>query len=187
MNDKEVVQLSGKVFIYYSNKGLVLRLPTKIEWKDRNNEENKPTIENLVKKLRGIISAYMAENGCKPSRDFVKGKLKEEIPSPSLLLKDVLDHFLQSKKKEVEDGIMKPGSLTDFSSFKGAMTDFETNSETTFQISDITDDFISRFLNYLKTERNLSEDSCKKRLRTLKSFLTFCEDKRGFKFTIDIK
>ncbi|MBL7113795.1 MAG: hypothetical protein ISS19_17790 [Bacteroidales bacterium] len=52
MKDKEIVQLNGKVFLYYSNKGLVFRYPTGISSKDQSIPENQNIINSLVKKLR---------------------------------------------------------------------------------------------------------------------------------------
>ena len=180
MKDKEVVQLKGKVFIYYSCKGEVLRLPIGIEWKSRTQEENKTIIDSYVSRLREIVSSYIKENGCKPSRDYVKSKLKSENPSEKSNLIDFYEEFLSGKRVDIKNGNLKQASLTDFTSLKGALVDFEKKSETTFKLTDISEDFISRFMNYLQTTRKLNVDSCKKRLNSFKAFLNFCEEKKYF-------
>jgi len=70
--DKEVVQLNGKTFIYYSNKGLVYRHPTKILWDERNQSHNKEVIDNLVKKVRDAVAQYQTEHNTNPSRDYIR-------------------------------------------------------------------------------------------------------------------
>ena len=177
MKDKEVVQLKGKVFIYYSCKGLVLRLPTGIEWKSKTQPENKTIIDTYVQRLREIVSSYMKENGCKPSRDFVKSKLKSENTSEKSNLIDFYEEFLSAKRTDIKNGNLKQASLTDFTSLKNALIDFEKKSETTFILTDISEDFVSQFVAYLQTTRKLNIDSCKKRLNSFKAFLNFCVEK----------
>ena len=185
MKNNEVVRLNDKVFIYYSCKGLVLRLPTGIEWKSRNQEENKTIIDTYVKSLREIVSSYIKENGCKPSRDYVKSKLKSETPSEKSNLIDYVEEFLSAKRADIVNGNLKQASLTDFTSLKGALIDFEKKSETTFKLTDISEDFVSRFVTYLQTTRKLNIDSCKKRLNSFKAFLNFCEEKKYFTMGFD--
>ena len=185
MKDKEVVRLNDKVFIYYSCKGLVLRLPTGIEWKSRTQEENKTIIDKYVTSLREIVSSYMKENGCKPSRDFVKSKLKSENPSEKSNLIDYYEEFLSAKRADIVNGNLKQASLTDFTSLKNALIDFEKKSETTFILTDISEDFVSQFVAYLQTTRKLNIDSCKKRLNSFKAFLNFCEEKKYFTMGFD--
>ena len=48
MVQKEVIQLKGKTYIYYSNKGEVLRIVTSILWKDRGLPQNEKLINGLV-------------------------------------------------------------------------------------------------------------------------------------------
>ena len=185
MKNNEVVQLKGKVFIYYSCKGLVLRLPTGIEWKSRTQPENKTIIDKYVNSLREIVSSYIKDNGIKPSRDYVKSKLKSETPSEKSNLIDFYEEFLSAKRVDIKNGNLKQASLTDFTSLKGALIDFEKKSETTFKLTDISDDFISRFMTYLQTTRKLNTDSCKKRLNSFKAFLNFCEEKKYFTVGFD--
>jgi len=185
MKDKEVVQLKGKVFIYYSCKGLVLRMPLGIEWKSRTQPENKTIIDTYVNRLREIVSSYIKENGCKPSRDFVKSKLKSENTSEKSNLIDYYEEFLSAKRTDIKNGNLKQASLTDFTSLRGALVDFEKKSETTFKFTDISEDFVSRFMTYLQTTRKLNPDSCKKRLNSFKAFLNFCEEKKYFKIGFD--
>lgn len=185
MKDKEVVQLKDKVFLYYSCKGLVLRMPLGIEWKSRTQEENKTIIESYVNRLREIIASYIKENGCKPSRDYVKSKLKSENPSENSKLIDFYEEFLSAKKTGIKNGNLKQASLTDFTSLKNALIDFEKKSETTFKLTDISEEFISRFMTYLQTTRKLNIDSCKKRLNSFKAFLNFCEEKKYFTIGFD--
>jgi hypothetical protein len=62
MKDKDVVQLKGKTFIYYSNTGLVYRHTTKIPWEEKTFPQNKEIIDCLVKKQRTAVSQYLKEN-----------------------------------------------------------------------------------------------------------------------------
>ena len=96
MRDKEVVQLNGKVFLYYSNKGLVFRYPTGISSKDQGTQENQNIINSLVKKLRDIIYTFKLENGNNPSRDYVRSKMKDESQPNTATLQDYLKLILNS-------------------------------------------------------------------------------------------
>jgi len=113
MKDKEVVQLNGKVFIYYSNKGLVLRLSTGIDWKTQSKPENQKTINGLVNKLRDTITSYRIEFGGNPSRDYVRSKMKDENIQEKSCLMDYYKEFLSCKNTQIKNGNLKPQTLID--------------------------------------------------------------------------
>ena len=176
MKDKEVVQLNGKVFIYYSNKGLVIRHPTKILWEERNLPENTNTIDTLVKKVRDAISEYRKINGINPPRDHVRSILRGEEPNPPNSLMDCYSDFVAFKMDQVEKGELRQTSMSDISSLKSALLGFEDHSKTKFQISDINEDFIGKFKDYLLSVKKVSENTAQKRINSLKVFVKYCEE-----------
>lgn len=185
MKDKEVVQLNGNVFIYYSNRGLVLRLPTGIDWKSQSRPENQKIINGLVNKLRDTVTSYRIEFGTNPSRDYVKSKMKGESIQEKSCLMDYYKEFLSFKNMEVTNGNLKPQTLIDYNALKGAITDFEKKSKTTFQLKDVSEEFINKFKGYFLLTRKMNNNSVKKRLKTFKIFLNYCESKKYFKIDFD--
>ena len=185
MKDKEVVQLNGKAFLYYSHKGMVLRLPTGIDWKNQNQPESQKVINSLVKKLRDIVSSYRIEFGSNPSRDFVRSKMKDESLQEKSCLMDYYKEFLSIKNTQVKNGNLKPQTLIDYTALKGAIIDFEKKSKTTFQLKDVSEDFINKFKGYFLSTRKMNNNSVKKRLKTFKIFLNYCESKKYFKIDFD--
>jgi len=177
MKDKEVVQLNGKVFIYYSNKGLVYRHPTKILWNEKELPLNKELIDSLVQKVRDAIEDYRKINGTNPPRDYIRSILRgEETKQPKSLM-DRYSDFVTFKKEQVEKGELRPTSMTDIVSLKSALLGFEEQSKTKFQLSDVNDDFIGRFREYLVTMRGLSSNTAQKRINSLNVFIDYCEGK----------
>lgn len=173
MKDKEVVQLYGKTFIYYSNIGLVYRHPTKILWKERNLPENKGTIDALVKKVRDAISEYRKNNGINPPRDHVRSILRGQEPTQPKSLMDYYNEFLAFKKEQVDKGELRPTSMSDITSLKSALQGFEEQTKTKFHLSDINEDFIGKFKEYLLTIKKVSENTAQKRINSLKVFLKY--------------
>jgi hypothetical protein len=176
--DKEVIQLNGKTFIYYSNKGLVYRHPTKIQWKERSLPHNKELMDILVKKVRDAISEYRKNNGINPPRDFIRSTLRGEETTEQKNLLDSYIEFLSHKKDQVNNGKLQPNSMVDFNSLKSALLAFEKHSKTEFHLSDINEDFIGRFKEYLISVRELSSNTTQKRINSLKVFMKYCEDFR---------
>jgi site-specific recombinase XerD len=68
--------------------------------------------------------------------------------------------------------------MGDLNSLKSALIEFEKESEVEFQLSDITEDFISRVKEYLLTNRELSSNTTQKRLNSFRVFVNYCEDKK---------
>ena len=179
MKDKEVVQLNGKVFIYYSNKGLVYRHPTKILWNEKELPQNKELIYNLVKKVRDAISDYRKNNGVNPSRDDIRSILRGQEPIQTKSLMDCYSEFVTFKKDQVDKGEIRPTSMSDISSLKSALLGFEEISKTKFQLSDINEDFIGRFKEYLVNVKKVSENTAQKRINSLKIFVKYCQELKG--------
>lgn len=184
MKDKEVVQLNGKVFLYYSNKGLVFRYPTGISSKDQGTQENQNIINSLVKKLRDIIYTFKLENGINPSRDYVKSKMKDESLPTTATLQDYLKEFLGYKNTEVKHGNLKPQSITDYTNLRGSVQDFEKTTKKKLQLTDVTEDMVNRFKLHLM-KKGLNNNSVKKKLKSFKIFLNYCESKKYLKLNFD--
>jgi hypothetical protein len=178
MKDKEVVQLNSKVFIYYSNKGLVYRHPTKILWDEKELPQNKEVIDAMVKKVRDAVSEYRKNNGTNPLRDHVRSILRGEESKQPKSLMDCYSDFITFKKEQVNKGDLRPNSMSDIVSLKSALAGFEEHSKTKFQLSDINEDFIGRFRKYLLVVKKVSENTTQKRLNSLKVFMKYCEDQK---------
>jgi integrase len=180
MKDKEIVQVQNRVFVYYSNKGLVYRHPTGVNWKDRNLPQNEQLLSSLVKKLRDIIHSYRMEHGANPPRDYVKSWMKDETQQKEGLM-DYYREFWNYKSNEVKNGNLQPHSLIDYRTLRSALTEFEKETRKKFQLTDITEDFVNRFKGFLLNKRKLNNNSTKKRLKSLKVFINYCEDKKYFR------
>jgi hypothetical protein len=181
MIQREVVQLKGKTCIYYSSKGKVLRLATGIDWKDRTLPQNEKLINNLVKKLQDIIWKYrMDHDGGNPSRDFVRSMMKGESFKKECLM-DYYREFLDYKTQEVTNGNLQPNTLIDYKTLRTVLLDYEKLNKTKLQPSEVTEAFLNRFKGYLLTTRNLNNNSAHKRMKSLKAFLNYCEEKKYFR------
>jgi len=185
MKDKEIVQLHGKIFLYYSNKGLVFRYPTGISSKDQGSPENQNIINSLVKKIRDIIYTFKLENGTNPSRDYVRSKMKDESLPTTATLQDYVKEFIGFKNTEVKHGNLKPQSMTDYINLRGSIQEFEKTTKKKLQMTDVTEDMVNRFKTYLTTKRLLNNNSLKKRLKSFKIFLNYCESKKYLKLNFD--
>jgi len=181
MVHKEVIHLVGKTFIYYSNKGKVLRITTGILWKDRGISQNEKLINGLVKKLQDIISNYQLDHdGVKPSRAYVSSMMKGESP-PKECLMDYYREFLDYKTQEVANGNLQPNSLIDYRTVRTILLDYEKVNKTKLQLLDLSEDFMNRFQEYLLENRNLNNNTAFKRMKLLKAFLNYCEGKHYFR------
>jgi len=178
MVQKEVIHLAGKTFIYYSNKGKVLRIITGIQWKDRELPKNEKLITGLVKKLQDIISNYQFDHdGAKPSRDYVSSMMKGGSP-PKECLVDYYREFLDYKTQEVANGNLQPNSLIDYRTLRTILLDYEKVNKAKLQLPDLSADFMNHFQEYLLKNRNLNNNTAFKRMKLLKAFLNYCEEKR---------
>jgi len=184
MKDKEVVTLNGKIFIYYSNKGMVFRYPTGIDTKQQNIPENQKIIQSLVKKQRDIIYQYRLENGTNPSREWVKGKMKNESVPDNATLMDYFKEFMGFKQSEVKHGNMKLQSLVDYKNLKSSLTGFEKSLKRAIQPLEVTEEMVNKFKLYL-TKKGLNNNSVKKRLKSFKIFLNYCESKKYLKLNFE--
>ena len=185
MKEKEVVQLNGKVFLYYSNKGLVFRYPTGISTKDQGSQENQNIINSLVKKLRDIVYQYKMENGGNPSRDFVRSRMRDErLPNNNSTLQDYLKEFISYKNTEVTNGNLKPQSLTDYTNLRSSLIEFDKTNKKKLQLSDVSEDMVNRFKLHLM-KKGLNNNSIKKKLKSFKIFLNYCESKKYLKLNFD--
>ena len=185
MKDKEVITLKGKIFIYYSNKGLVFRYPTGIDPRQQNTPENQKIIQTLVKKQRDIIYQYRLENGTNPPREYLKAKMKDESQSNNSSLMDFYKEFLTFKIKEVKNGNLKPQSLTDYINLRASLFGFEKVTRNQLQLSDVTEDMVNRFKTYLSNKRAMNNNSVKKRLKSFKIFLNYCIERKYMKLNFD--
>jgi len=186
MSHKEVVELKGKACIYYSNKGLVLRYSTGILWHDRIIPQNEKVIISLVDKLHTILSDYRVDHdGKNPSRDFVRAMMKGEVV-PKDCLMDYYREFLEFKSSEIIKGNLQPTSLIDYKTLRTILLDYEKLNKTKLQPSHLAEDFFIRFKEYLLTTRNLNNNTAHKRMKILKSFLNYCEEKKYFKLGFNI-
>jgi len=181
MSHKEVVELKGKACIYYSNKGLVLRYSTGISWGDRMMPQNDKVINSLVEKLHTILSNYRIDHdGKNPSRDFVRAMMKGEVV-PKDCLMDYYREFLEFKSSEIVKGNLQPTSLIDYKTLRTILLDYEKLNKTKFQPSHLTENFLIRFKEYLLHTRNMNNNTAHKRIKILKSFLNYCEERKYFK------
>ena len=178
-NEKEVVQLNGKTFIYYSNKGLVYRHPTKILWDERNLPQNKEVIDTLVKIQQDGISLYQTEHKINPSRDYIRDLIRGNETTKKKNLINSFSEFLANKKEQVKTGGLNLSSMGDLTSLNSALLAFEDETKTKFQLSDLTEDFVSRFKEFLLSERKLSSNTTQKRINSLKVFIEYCEGKKA--------
>ncbi len=185
MKDKEVITLKGKIFIYYSNKGLVFRYPTGIDPREQNSPQNQKIIQSLVKKQRDIIYQYRLENGTNPPREYFKAKMKDESHANDSSLLDYYKEFFTFKTKEVKNGNLKPQSLTDYINLRGSLTGFEKATKKQFQLTDVTEEMVNRFKTYLINKRGMNNNSVKKRLKSFKIFLNYCIEKKYLKLNFD--
>ena len=181
MVQREVVQLKGKVCIYYSHKGAVLRLATGILWQDRLLPQNAKLINELVKKLQDIITRYQSDHdGVNPSRDYVRSMIKgESVPKEYLM--DFYREFLDYKTQQVADGRLQSNSLIDYRTLRTILLGYEKEHKTNLQPSDLKEGFMDRFKAYLLTNRGLNNNTAFKRMKLLKAFLNYCEEKRYFR------
>ncbi len=184
MKDKEVITLNGKVFIYYSNKGLVFRYPTGIDTKQQNTPENQHIIQSLVKKQRDIIYQYRMENGTNPSREYVKSKMKGEILSCNATLQDYIKEFMGFKQTEVKHGNIKQQSILDYKNLQSSISNFEKTTKKQIQLTGVTEDMVNRFKLYL-IKKGLNNNTIKKRLKSFKIFLNYCESKKYMRLNFD--
>lgn len=181
MDQREVVQLKGKACIYYSHKGAVLRLATGILWEDRSLPQNAKLIQSLVKKQQEIINKYQLDHeGANPSRDYVRSMMKgESVPKESLM--DYYREFLDFKTQEVTNGNLRPNSLIDYRTLRTILLGYEKEHKAKLHPSDLKKDFMDRFKEYLLTNRGLNNNTAFKRIKLLKAFLNYCEEKRYFR------
>ena len=180
MADKEIVQIQNRVFVYYSHKGLVYRHPTGIEWEDRNQLQNEQLVGSLVKKQRDIIHSYKMEHGINPPRDYVRSWMRDESPHKDGMM-DYYREFWNYKSDEVKNGTLQPYSLIDYRTLRSALVEFGKFSNRKIQLTDLTEEFVDRFKEYLLENHKINNNTLKKRLKALKVFINYCEDKKYFK------
>jgi integrase len=184
MRDKEVIALKGKVFIYYSNKGLVFRYPTGIDPKLQNQPENQKIIQSLVKKQRDIVYHYRLENGNNPPRDYIKMKMRNEMLPNNSTLQDYIKEFMTFKQNEVKHGNIKQQSLIEYKNLQSSLTAFEKASKKYFQLIEVTEDMVNKLKLHL-IKKGLNNNTIKKRLKSFKIFLNFCESRKYLKLNFD--
>ena len=184
MRDKEVITLKGKIFIYYSNKGLVFRFPTGIDPKQQQQPENQKIIQSLVKKQRDIIYQYRLENGTNPPREHVKAKMRDELIARNATLQDYLKEFMGFKQTEVKHGNIKQQSLVDYTNLQSSISGFENTNKKKLQLTNVTEDMVNRLKLYL-VKKGLNNNTIKKRLKSFKIFLNYCVSKKYLKLNFD--
>jgi integrase len=120
------------------------------------------------------------EHGTNPPRDYVKSWMRDETPQKKGLM-DYYREFWNYKSNEVKNGNLQTHSLIDYRTLRSALTEFEKEARKKFQLTDITEDFVNRFKGFLLNKRKLNNNSTKKRLKSLKVFINYCEDKKYFR------
>ena len=185
--NKEIINFQGKVYLYYSNKGLVLRIATGINWNEQNDALNKKVIDNKLKKLRNIIADYNIAFGTNPSRDYVKAHMKVDEVSNKTYLLDFFKEFLEVKYTEVKNNDIKAQSVKDYENLKTAIVGYEAHINTKLFLKDINEEFFSNFKNFLNNVRELNDNTARKRLITFRAFLNYCFEKQYIKEKIEIK
>jgi site-specific recombinase XerD len=80
---------------------------------------------------------------------------------------------------------LKPQSLTDYINLRGSLTGFEKASKKQLQLMDVTEEMVNRFKTFLINKRGMNNNSVKKRLKSFKIFLNYCESRKYMKLNFD--
>ena len=203
---------SGKydyIYIYYKHKGDVIRINThmpymkgmhrkdllyssKVEFYKLKNDQ----IIDLKKKVDEYISKELATYGGrvnqKRCQKYIEtGELHQSyiyITPKKKSFFDFYDEFYEFKKRELQN---RP-SVKDYKSLENALRDYEKYSNSKLSLNAINDtDFINRFRNFLIddhssdkmiTRGGLNNNTLQKRISSLKTFMTYIQDKGYYQF-----
>jgi integrase len=200
------------IYIYYKLKGKTIKLNTDQQYIDGmhrkdllyNNkmsgyENLNQTIMNLKNKVDQYITYKLSYVDTKrigvsqkECMNFIKtGEFtiskNEPFPQPKkLTLIDHYNNFIESKRIELQHS----PSLKDYKSLLNALLDYQTTNNMTLTLNIINDkDFFNRFRNYLgtkhkngKSKGELNNNTVHKRFSSLKSFMSWIEEKEIFIF-----
>jgi integrase len=108
---------------------------------------------------------------------------EESLPDNSTLL-DYFKEFLVFKNTEVKHGNLKFQSLTDYTNLRVSLINFEKTTKKQFHLVDVTEDMVNKFKLHL-IKKGMNNNSAKKRLKSFKIFLNYCEAKKYLKLNFD--
>lgn len=161
-----IINFRNKVYFYYSRDGKIIRIPTGIDWKDRNSLNNKKVIFQMEQRFNEIITAYKVANFTNPPSDYVFREMqKEVVQTPD----NIIDLFNKhsNEKKYILKGVQ---SLKDYTNLRKAFEDYQ-NLYGQIVISEIDANFINQFRKYLTEIRKLNNNTTIKRMVILKPFI----------------
>lgn len=161
-----IINFRNKVYFYYSRDGKIIRIPTGIDWKDRNSLDNKKVIFHMEQRFNDIITAYKVANFKNPPSDYVLREMQKEVEqTPDNIIELFNKHF--NDKKNFLKGIQ---SHKDYTNLRKALEDYQ-NLNGQIIISEIDSNFVNNFRKYLTDVRNLKNNTAIKRMVILKPFL----------------
>jgi len=183
-NTSKIVDYQKKVYIYYSNKGKVVRIATGVSVNEKNIRENKDFVDRVKDNLDKILQDYKKENYVFPSTDYIKGKLgiiKEEKTGMEIM--DLLDLFIEEKKRSIQPDSVKKWSMT----FKTILQDLSNEYE--IDINNIDNDFLYAFSKSLTKRiyqgKPLKDNYILVLFTKMKSFLNFLKEGKYIKESIN--
>jgi len=200
------------IYVYYKLKGKTIKINTYqpyIEGMHRkdllyNNkmsdyENLNQTIMNLKNKVDQYITYKLSyvdtkrigvsQKECKnflKTGEFTLSENVQPIPPRKLTFIDCYNDFIESKRIELRDS----PSLKDYKSLLNALLDYQTTNSMKLTFNIVNDkDFFNKFRNYLgtkhkngKSKGELNNNTVHKRFSSLKTFMSWIEEKDIFIF-----
>lgn len=172
-NTTKILNYRDKVYLYYSQNGIPLRIATGIEWNDL--KENQNHIDKLFNNLNKIVIDYFYKENVYPETSFIKSKLNI-IYNKIDTIESLYKLYLEYKLNEVKDGTYKTLKKQGL-----YFNEYNDNVEK-ININKIDDTFIKKFQQYL-FDKNISDNTSRIILANTKAFIKYCEENQYIKTT----
>ncbi|MDD4188337.1 MAG: tyrosine-type recombinase/integrase [Bacilli bacterium] len=178
-NTLKLINYNNKVYIYYSNKSKVLRVPTgiSVDEKEKNMDFINKMFFNLDK-IRADFASIHFEN---PPVSYMKEKISSvKITKNTNDINYIFNEFIKEK-----DGYSKNSIKIYDKNFRRILMDFLKTTGYSFppplSFEDIDEKFILMFINYMKKSKNKRgelylDNYIIFQLSLLKDFLNTCAD-----------
>jgi integrase len=160
------------------------------------DHENKNTIIKIkLKQVNSIIDDYFIVNKQRPSINYLKNKLSEEKQNVEIKHESFADYYTEFYNSKSLEAIVID-SLKDYKSLKNALLTYDAEVQRlTFEIINSADFFVKfeKFLSdpspskEFKFRGNQSNNTIRKRISCLSTFLKWCESKDYIKRKFEVE
>ena len=179
---------TGTLQLQYSFKGIWFRTNSHISvdrkiWdegsqliKDKGREEDNRVLQGMLRKIEAITSEYRIKHGAKPTAEYVRHEFeRKKTPTDDIL--EVYDEFVVFKETKVK-------SLGVYNANKVKLEVFLSSKKYKI-LTEITTKFVDEYVNFL-SRGGMQNSTCRKRVKIMKEFVTWCGERGGYKVNQNI-